>query len=107
LLVFTTQGESCLAHLGAYGPEFAAAEARYREGLQNEGACFVPYARNTGYGITILAERYVARLVEHTLGPALVRVHLRERGWDGHQDVWAYRRVGPADGADAPAIDTA
>jgi SAM-dependent methyltransferase len=93
ILIFTTQGESCLAQLGAYGPEFAAAERRYREAVSEEGACFAPYKGNTGYGIAILSRRYVEAQVRECFGDQLSLERMQERGWDAHQDVWSYRRV--------------
>jgi SAM-dependent methyltransferase len=54
LLIFSTQGESCLAHLDWYGPEFVAAADEFRTGVRRDGAAFVPYRGRRDYGITIL-----------------------------------------------------
>jgi len=50
LLVFTTQGESCLAHLDWYGLEFVAAAAEFRRALAQDGVGFVPYRHQRAYG---------------------------------------------------------
>jgi 2-polyprenyl-3-methyl-5-hydroxy-6-metoxy-1,4-benzoquinol methylase len=43
LLVFSTQGESCLTHLEWYGPEFVAAADRFRASVHAGGGHFMPY----------------------------------------------------------------
>jgi SAM-dependent methyltransferase len=98
LLVFSTQGESCLAHLEWYGSEFLAAAEELRSGVQSQGGGFVPYRGRRHYGIAILARRYVEAMMQAQLGDGLRLVRFVERGWDRHQDVWCYQRVG----ADCP-----
>jgi len=94
LLVFSTQGESCLTHLEWYGPEFVAAADEFRMHVARDGAHFVTYAGRRDYGITILTPRAVETLVEPEATPTLTLVRFAERGWDRHQDVWAYQRAG-------------
>jgi SAM-dependent methyltransferase len=93
LLVFSTQGESCLAHLDWYGPEFVAAADEFRAHVARAGSHFVPYRGRRDYGITILTPRAVETIVLPDVTPALTLVRFAERGWDRHQDVWAYQRV--------------
>src|SRR5262249_46546321 len=93
LLVFTTQGESCLAHLDWYGANFSDAADRFRAGVALEGECFVPYRGRQAYGITTLTRAWVEDAVRTTLGDRLRLVRFAERGWDAHQDVWAYQHV--------------
>jgi SAM-dependent methyltransferase len=86
ILVFTTQGESCLRHLAWYGPEFASAEATYRREIRERGMCFVPYRRkrlpslqsptDRAYGITLHARTYVETALARR-GLALLAVHER------------------------------
>ena len=94
LLVFTTQGESCLEHLDWYGDRFARLEATYRDAVRTTGTCFVPYPRHTGYGVAIHARSWVAGLVRARFGSRLRPVRFVERGWDRHQDVWTYQAGG-------------
>ncbi|HKA29582.1 MAG TPA: class I SAM-dependent methyltransferase [Candidatus Binatia bacterium] len=93
ILILSTQGESCLAHLDWYGPEFVAAADEFRTGVRRDGAAFVPYRGRRDYGITILTPRAVEALVEQDAEPALRLVRFVERGWDRHQDVWSYQRA--------------
>jgi len=94
VLVFTTQGESCLAHLGWYGERFARLEKTFREAVLTTGACFVPYHRQTRYGVAIHARSWVAGLVSTRYGDRLQPLRFVERGWDRHQDVWTYQAAG-------------
>ena len=94
LLVFTTQGESCLAHLDWYGERFARLEATYRDAVRTTGTCFVPYPRQPSYGVAIHARSWIAGLVRTRFGDRLHPVRFAERGWDRHQDVWTYQAGG-------------
>jgi SAM-dependent methyltransferase len=93
VLVFTTQGPSCLHHLQWYGTCFAGAVDLYHAGLANAGADFVAYPRATTYGIAIHGREYVEKLGASVLDGRLQLVHFVERGCDRHQDVWAYQRA--------------
>jgi len=100
LLVFTTQGESCLDHLEWYGERFGALESTYRETVRRVGMCFMPYVRQTDYGVTIHAQSYVTKLVRERFGQALHQIRFAERGWDRHQDVWTFRASDAPPGVD-------
>jgi SAM-dependent methyltransferase len=89
LLIFSTQGETCLDHLEWYGDDFRAAEATYRADVGRTGVCFRPYRWRRHYGITIHARSYVEHVVAGPLGRYLELVRFKERGWDAHQDVWS------------------
>jgi SAM-dependent methyltransferase len=95
ILVFSTQGESCLSHLDWYGPEFAAAEHTYRREVAATGIYFLPYARarSRDYGITIHARAFVEVSMRERFARELTLVRFAERGWDKHQDVWSYQRT--------------
>lgn len=92
VLVFSTQGESCLRHLEWYGAEFVAAAERFRRDVAHRGVCFVPYRRRKDYGITIHAQRYIEGVMAQRYRGTLRFGRFKERGWDGHQDVWSYCR---------------
>jgi SAM-dependent methyltransferase len=91
LLLFSTQGESCLAHLDWYGAAFQRLESTYRTQVLRSGACFMPYPKERDYGVAIHSRAYVERVMAAVFGPALTLVRFAERGWDAHQDVWTYR----------------
>jgi hypothetical protein len=88
-LVFTTQGETCLSHLDWYGKDFGDGEAWYRREVERSGVAFRPYPRRHRYGITIHSRSYIEQVMEARYA-GLELVGFRERGWDAHQDVWAY-----------------
>jgi SAM-dependent methyltransferase len=90
LLVFSTQGETCLVHLHWYGEHFRRREGTYRARVARDGACFVPYPDRRDYGITIHARRWVEATMRERFAGRLQLVHYSERGWDDHQDVWSY-----------------
>lgn len=93
LLIFSTQGESCLDHLDWYGPRFAAAEPAFRAGVARDGTYFLPYRRGARYGITVHAADALKRDVSRHFGDGAVLVRFATRGWDRHQDVWSYARI--------------
>lgn len=91
LLVFSTQGESCLDHLDWYGERFKRHEAEFRHAVGACGRHFVPYPGADRYAIAIQSRSWIDRLVERTFGTDLSLLRFAERGWNGHQDVWTYR----------------
>jgi SAM-dependent methyltransferase len=93
LLVFTTQGESCLDHLSWYGSKFQAAEGWYRETVRRDGVAYLPYGRKWSYGITIHAESNVRQTMQATFGEAARLIVFKPRAWNDHQDTWAYERL--------------
>jgi SAM-dependent methyltransferase len=96
VLVFTTQGESCLNNLQWYGPQFEAASDTFRSGLRREGICFIPYAlkrlaskqspTDGRYGVTLHNAHYVRQTLRRV---GLQVIRFVERGMEGHQDVWS------------------
>ena len=93
LLIFTTQGESCLDRLASYGPEFAGLEPAFREGVAGDGAYFAPYRGGEGMGIAIHRRDHLRQYVQAQFAPSLRLVHFVPAGWDDHQDVWAWQRI--------------
>jgi SAM-dependent methyltransferase len=93
LLLFTTQGVSCLEHLDWYGPTFKRREQAYRDAVATRGVCFMPYPGNESYGIAIHEHSYVEQLMATTFETTLTCVRFAQRGWDNHQDVWTYQRT--------------
>jgi SAM-dependent methyltransferase len=93
LLVFTTQGEDCLDHLGFYGERFAAMEQVFRQQIAEDGVYFAPYEGEHNLGITIHSRDYLRRAVNEMPGEALRLVRFASREWDDHQDVWTYQKV--------------
>lgn len=94
VLVVTTHGESCLEHLYAYGTDIASAEAAYRDGMASRGMHFAPYDGSTDWGITLHSRDYIEKAVHDLFGGNLTQLGFRRRGWDDHQDVFSFRRLG-------------
>jgi SAM-dependent methyltransferase len=101
LLVFSTQGVSCPAHLDWYGPEFAAAAEQYRAAVATTGAGFWPYRAKRlaaaqspadgSYRIAILNRTLVEGMILRSL-PAMRVARFVERGLHDHQDIWTLVR---------------
>lgn len=94
LLVFSTQGESCLAQIPFYGFMFAPREALFREQMAATGIAYSNYYPHTpDYGITLHRRDRLEAILAERFGPALRPVYFKERGWDEHQDVYGYQKA--------------
>jgi hypothetical protein len=94
LIVFTTHGESVLERIragGDYnltGDEIQTLNASYEQ----TGYGYTDYAWEEGYGISVISPRWMReQLARHD---SLREVHFAERGWDHHQDVFAFAAGG-------------
>jgi SAM-dependent methyltransferase len=92
VLVVTTHGESCLEHLHAYGPDIEVAESDYHEGMRLRGMHFAPYEGSSEWGITLHSRDYVERAIRELFAGELRQILYLRRGWDEHQDVFAFER---------------
>jgi SAM-dependent methyltransferase len=97
IALFTTHGEWSLEHAELYGPEYA----EVADALAAEiGAVGIAYRRypytSDDYGMTWHSREFIettmSRLHDGTVVPLMFEPH----GLDGHQDVYAFRRVAPA-----------
>lgn len=95
LLIFSTQGERCLELLSFYGWMFTPQEGMFREKMAGEGIAYAPYfpRRDPDYGITLYREDRLRALMQEKLGAKLKFVRFAEKGWDNHQDVWAFQKL--------------
>ncbi len=99
-LVFSSQGEFSAANLShLYGGTYRdEGEQIYRE-YHEDGIGFRPYdACVSGtpggvYGMTWLARDYLEKRVAALFGGALMLRHFEPQGWDGHHDVFTFRRA--------------
>lgn len=117
LLVFTTHGAKTLRRVreGSYGERFRRLEPTIRAELESKGfsfvayddqeialrlrsrgqACLASYAREVqNYGKTWMSQSFVMELVQEVFGPELQLLDFLPQGWDGHQDVFIYQRIG-------------
>jgi SAM-dependent methyltransferase len=95
VLVFTTHGESCFARPGLpfYGRMFSAIGERMTAEFKRDGHCYSPYYATGYYGISLHSEEFVRKLVRESVAEPMQPVRFQPRGWDDHQDVWAYRKA--------------
>lgn len=96
VLAFSTQGASCLEQIKFYGWMFVPLEGMYREKVAGEGVAYAPYyAQNDpSYGITIWRRDHLESVMSAKFKDVLSQVYFAERGWDKHQDVWAFQKNG-------------
>jgi hypothetical protein len=93
VLVFSTQGPSCLGQLGGYGRMFQGKAGEFRRQLEADGVAYQQYFHNNAnYGIALHAADYPERALAEAAGGAMRRVFYAERGWDEHQDVHGFQR---------------
>lgn len=94
VMCFTTQGASCLDHIAFYGPMFAPLEADYRAQVAGRGWHYAPYYPSMPrYGIMVYRRDALEDALAALFGPRLRLVRFAGRGWDNHQDSWAYQRA--------------
>lgn len=93
LLVFTTQGEECL-DLTPYGDYDGALQQQVRDSYATTGMAFLPYGYHTdaNIGLAWHSPNYVRTQVTEIPGPSMKLLKFSPRGWDRHQDVFAYQR---------------
>jgi SAM-dependent methyltransferase len=94
IALFTTHGEWSLEHPGEYGPEYELRSAEIAEAVKARGIAYVRYPFVCDdYGMTWHSRSYIERQIAELHGGRLVPVFFRPEGLDGHQDVFAFRRV--------------
>jgi SAM-dependent methyltransferase len=97
VLIFSTQGPSCLDNIPFYGFVFEGKEGEFRGQMAREAAAYLPYfAHEPNYGITFLSPQYVRWAMGEAAGGKLRELRHAERGWDAHQDVWSFQRESAA-----------
>ena len=95
--MFTTHGEWSLAHPAHYASEYEARAAEIEAAVRERGIFYVPYDfASDDYGMTWHSREFVEATMAELHGAELQPLLFKPRGLDGHQDVYAYRRVPPA-----------
>jgi SAM-dependent methyltransferase len=93
VLLFSTQGPSCLGQMASYGWMFKDKSDEFRRQLEARGAAYLPYYQNhPDYGIALHTPGYVDRALGAGGDGRLGRIYYAERGWDAHQDVHGFQR---------------
>jgi len=95
LLIFSTQGATCLDHIPFYGFMFVEREAQFRKDMAEKGFAYSAYYGHTpNYGIALYRRDYLEQEMTQTFAGRARLARFKERGWDDHQDVWTYQRIG-------------
>ena len=95
MLLLSTQGPSCLNNIPMYGSMFRGKTEEFRAQLKASGVAYLPYfASNPNYGIALHTPDYLDRALAGATGERVRRFYYAERGWDDHQDVNGFQRVG-------------
>lgn len=97
IVIFTTHGKVCLDRLGDYFPGLSAERRALESELDSSGIAFRPYPHHRGnaYGVTFHDSTYVTGYVQEATDGQLGLVSHATRGWDAHQDVFAFVRMPP------------
>jgi SAM-dependent methyltransferase len=94
IALFTTHGEWSLAHPGHYGPEYEARAEELQDAVRERGIAYLRYEfAPDGYGMTWHSREFIEATMAELHGAKLQPLLFKPRGLDGHQDVFAYRRV--------------
>jgi SAM-dependent methyltransferase len=94
VLVFTTHGKYSAERTDkkVYGVEFPKEEELLKI-LETEGYYYSAYEHCKEYGISICLPDFVFTKVNSMFGNNIKFLMHKYRGWDNHQDVYAYQRL--------------
>jgi SAM-dependent methyltransferase len=96
IVLFTTHGRWALDNIGTYGATYEAMKQDVARRVDGHGVAFVPYHHYPGesYGMTWHSADYVKSQMRRLHGDEMTLLFHEPHGLDGHQDVFAYQRVG-------------
>jgi len=92
IIIFTTHGIECLNQLDSYGVDFVNPHAIEKK-LDKMGFVFQPYPGQSHYGISISTRLFVMETVNQAFGDKVRLIFYKKRGWDDHQDVYAFQKT--------------
>jgi SAM-dependent methyltransferase len=95
LALFTTHGRRSLERIELYGEQYLPLRGEVSGQVEARGVAFVPYgyALANDYGMTWHSEDYIRTTMSELHGRSLELVLFEPHGLDGHQDVFAFRRI--------------
>jgi SAM-dependent methyltransferase len=94
VLLFSTQGPTCLANLAMYGWMFEDQTEAFGRQLKERGVAYRHYfSNNQHYGIALHRPDWLDQGFERAMPGRMRRIYYAERGWDEHQDVHGFQRV--------------
>jgi SAM-dependent methyltransferase len=97
IALFTTHGRWSLEHVDLYGAELQPRAAELERSVGERGIAYVryPFATND-YGLTWHSREFIEETMAELHAGSVVPLLFKPHGLDGHQDVFAFRRVAPS-----------
>jgi SAM-dependent methyltransferase len=94
IAMFTTHGQWSLEHPELYGVEYEARRAEIEAAVRQYGIAYhrYPYAPDD-YGMTWHSREFIEARMAELHRAELVPLLFKPHGLDGHQDVYAFRRL--------------
>jgi len=92
ILVFTTHGRYSLERLDKYEIP-GLYKNQVIKSLRKFGYFFAPYQHSKDYGISICLPEHVLSAINKISGNKLKLLTYKYKGWDNHQDVYAFQRI--------------
>lgn len=95
-VLFTSHGQWSLENVGFYGAIYVDMQEDLARRVRDRGVAFVPYRHYAGesYGMTWHSADYIRSSLERLHRDSMRLLFFEPHGLDGHQDVFAYQRVG-------------
>jgi SAM-dependent methyltransferase len=94
IAMFTTHGEWSIENIGEYGVEYEARRAEIANAVRERGFAYLPYSFvDEDYGMTWHSREYIERQMAELNRGKMAPLLFKPHGLDGHQDVFAFRRV--------------
>ena len=94
IAMFTTHGEWSIDNVGLYGSEYKARNSEIAALVEERGIAYLPYDFvEDDYGMTWHSREYIESHIAELHGGKVVPFFYKASGLDGHQDVFAFRRV--------------
>jgi hypothetical protein len=92
IIAFTTHGKECFKQLNSYGLDDLKPDD-IKNQIENSGFYFKPYPGQSSYGISISSQLFVMEMVNQLFGEKIKPIFYKKRGWDNHQDVYAFQKT--------------
>jgi SAM-dependent methyltransferase len=97
IALFTSHGRWSLEHVELYGDDLRPRAAELARSVAEHGIAYVRYPfASDDYGITWHSREFIEDTMSELHGDAVVLLLFKPNGLDGHQDVFAFRRVAPS-----------
>jgi SAM-dependent methyltransferase len=94
IALFTTHGQWSIENARLYGPEYEARRTEIAASVEVRGIAYLSYPFATDdYGMTWHSKEYVETRMAELHGSRVVPLVFRPHALDGHQDVYAFRRL--------------